>query len=84
MLQVQFLVYLTQLWIKQVLANRPDIVREDYMIELCILQDDVPPFPNQVHINILSQKNKTYMPLRFLDGHQQTVLLIYVFLFHSE
>lgn len=32
----------------QVLANRPDIIREDYMNELCILQDDVPPFPNEV------------------------------------
>lgn len=30
----------------QVLANRPDIVREDYMNELCVLQDDVPPFPD--------------------------------------
>ena len=28
----------------QVLASRPDIVREDYMDELCVLQDDVPPF----------------------------------------
>ena len=28
----------------QVLANRPDIVREDYMNELVVLQDDVPPF----------------------------------------
>lgn len=33
---------------KQVLANRPDIIREDYMNELCILQDDVPSFPNEV------------------------------------
>lgn len=34
----------------QVLASRPDIIREDYMNELCILQDDVPPFPDeQVH-----------------------------------
>jgi hypothetical protein len=33
----------------QVLANRPDIIREDYMSELCILQDDVPPFANQVY-----------------------------------
>jgi aarF domain-containing kinase len=33
----------------QVLANRPDIIREDYMNELCILQDDVPPVPNQVY-----------------------------------
>lgn len=38
--------YLSSIW--QVLANRPDIIREDYMNELCILQDDVPPFPNQV------------------------------------
>ncbi|KAF2283542.1 hypothetical protein GH714_011923 [Hevea brasiliensis] len=32
----------------QFLANRPDIIREDYMNDLCILQDDVPPFPKQV------------------------------------
>jgi predicted unusual protein kinase regulating ubiquinone biosynthesis (AarF/ABC1/UbiB family) len=30
----------------QVLANRPDILREDYMNELCVLQDDVPSFPD--------------------------------------
>ena len=30
----------------QVLASRPDILREDYMNELCTLQDDVPPFPD--------------------------------------
>ncbi|CAN1825464.1 Protein ACTIVITY OF BC1 COMPLEX KINASE 1, chloroplastic [Linum perenne] len=35
----------------QVLANRPDIIREDYMNELCILQDDVPSFPNQARTN---------------------------------
>lgn len=32
----------------QVLANRPDIIREDYMNELCVLQDDVPAFANEV------------------------------------
>ena len=32
----------------QVLASRPDIVREDYMNELCTLQDDVPSFPDQL------------------------------------
>ena len=31
----------------QVLASRPDIVREDYMNELCTLQDDVPSFPDK-------------------------------------
>lgn len=40
----------------QVLANRPDIIREDYMNELCILQDDVPAFPNQVAFNIIEEE----------------------------
>ena len=34
----------------QVLASRPDIVREDYMEELCVLQDDVPSFPDPLVI----------------------------------
>ncbi|XP_020696483.1 protein ACTIVITY OF BC1 COMPLEX KINASE 1, chloroplastic-like [Dendrobium catenatum] len=40
----------------QVLANRPDIIREDYMNELCILQDDVPPFPNQEAFDIIEEE----------------------------
>ncbi|KAL6533716.1 Protein ACTIVITY OF BC1 COMPLEX KINASE 1, chloroplastic [Orobanche hederae] len=40
----------------QVLANRPDIIREDYMNELCFLQDDVPPFPNQVAFDIIEEE----------------------------
>ncbi|KAL5719497.1 Protein ACTIVITY OF BC1 COMPLEX KINASE 1 [Ranunculus cassubicifolius] len=40
----------------QVLANRPDIIREDYMSELCILQDDVPPFPNKVAFAIMEEE----------------------------
>ncbi|THU51336.1 hypothetical protein C4D60_Mb06t29940 [Musa balbisiana] len=40
----------------QVLANRPDIIREDYMNELCILQDDVPPFPSQVAFAIIEEE----------------------------
>ncbi|XP_058086884.1 protein ACTIVITY OF BC1 COMPLEX KINASE 1, chloroplastic [Magnolia sinica] len=40
----------------QVLANRPDIIREDYMNELCILQDDVPPFPNQEAFSIIEEE----------------------------
>lgn len=39
-------------FIIQVLANRPDIIREDYMNELCVLQDDVPAFPNEVLCSI--------------------------------
>lgn len=40
----------------QVLANRPDIVREDYMNELCILQDDVPAFPNEIAFKIIEEE----------------------------
>ncbi|KAJ7563673.1 hypothetical protein O6H91_03G120400 [Diphasiastrum complanatum] len=40
----------------QVLANRPDIIREDYMNELCILQDDVPSFPNQEAFAIIEDE----------------------------
>jgi hypothetical protein len=32
----------------QNLGNRPDLVRADYMDELCALQDRVPPFDNSV------------------------------------
>eukprot|EP00850_Spirogloea_muscicola_P005063 SM000022S07277 [mRNA] locus=s22:935488:939496:+ [translate_table: standard] len=35
----------------QVLANRPDIVREDFMNELCVLQDDVPAFSSKASCN---------------------------------
>lgn len=48
--------------IGQVLANRPDIVREDYMNELCTLQDDVPAFPSEVSLNPLLQ-NQDSCPL---------------------
>ncbi|KAK9129085.1 hypothetical protein Syun_017882 [Stephania yunnanensis] len=40
----------------QVLANRPDIIREDYMNELCILQDDVPSFPSEVAFSIIEEE----------------------------
>ena len=30
------------------LASRPDIVRADYMEELCTLQDDVPSFADDI------------------------------------
>jgi len=37
----------------QVLANRPDIVREDYMNELTVLQDNVPSFPDEQAMRII-------------------------------
>jgi len=40
----------------QVLANRPDIVRADYMEQLTKLQDDVPPFPNSKAFDIMEQE----------------------------
>uniref|UniRef100_A0A7S0R3S3 Protein kinase domain-containing protein n=1 Tax=Pyramimonas obovata TaxID=1411642 RepID=A0A7S0R3S3_9CHLO len=39
----------------QVLANRPDVLRADYMNELVILQDDVPAFPNEEAMSIIEQ-----------------------------
>ncbi|GAQ90183.1 ABC1 family protein [Klebsormidium nitens] len=40
----------------QVLANRPDIVREDYMNELCILQDNVPAFPDKEAFDMIERE----------------------------
>lgn len=39
----------------QVLANRPDILREDFMNELCVLQDDVPPFSDEQAMQIIEE-----------------------------
>ncbi|KAL6763578.1 ABC1 family-domain-containing protein [Haematococcus lacustris] len=52
------LTYLGPSFIKagQVLANRPDIVREDYMNELCVLQDDVPSFPDAQAFAIIEEQ----------------------------
>ena len=40
----------------QVLANRPDIVRADYMEQLCKLQDDVPAFPSEEAFAIMQRE----------------------------
>jgi len=39
----------------QVLANRPDIMRSDYMEELTVLQDDVPPFADEEAFRIMEE-----------------------------
>jgi len=39
----------------QVLANRPDIIRADYMDELTKLQDQVPPFPSAIAFAIMEK-----------------------------
>ena len=51
----ELLVVLGPCYIKagQVLANRPDIIRQDYMDELCVLQDDVPSFPDAAAFEII-------------------------------
>eukprot|EP00898_Chlorokybus_atmophyticus_P004037 jgi/Chlat1/4634/Chrsp3S05594 len=53
----QMLVKLGPSFIKagQVLANRPDIIRDDYMNELCRLQDDVPAFPSRQAYEIIEE-----------------------------
>ncbi|RVX17400.1 Protein activity of BC1 complex kinase 1, chloroplastic [Vitis vinifera] len=57
----------------QVLANRPDIIREDYMNELCILQDDVPPFPNQVAFAIIEEELGQPLEAIFSKISSQTI-----------
>lgn len=57
----------------QVLANRPDIIREDYMNELCILQDDVPPFPNQVAFSIIEEELGRPLEMVFSKISSQTI-----------
>ena len=47
------------------LASRPDIVREDYMNELCTLQDDVPSFPDtevSCHCLLLERAGACHLP----------------------
>lgn len=69
------LCYLGPSFIKagQVLANRPDIIREDYMNELCILQDDVPPFPNQVAFAIIEEELGQPLEAVFSKISSQTI-----------
>ncbi|KAL6003921.1 Protein ACTIVITY OF BC1 COMPLEX KINASE 1, chloroplastic [Asimina triloba] len=57
----------------QVLANRPDIIREDYMNELCILQDDVPPFPNEVAFSIIEEELKQPLEKVFSKISSRTI-----------
>ncbi|KAL1210446.1 Protein ACTIVITY OF BC1 COMPLEX KINASE 1 [Cardamine amara subsp. amara] len=57
----------------QVLANRPDIIREDYMNELCILQDDVPPFPNEVAFQIIEEELGQPLEALFSKISSQTI-----------
>ncbi|KAF7817190.1 protein ACTIVITY OF BC1 COMPLEX KINASE 1, chloroplastic isoform X1 [Senna tora] len=57
----------------QVLANRPDIIREDYMNELCILQDDVPPFPNQIAFDIIEEELGQPLEAVFSKISSQTI-----------
>lgn len=47
----------------QVLASRPDIVRADYMEELCTLQDDVPSYSDAV---VSSSSTLTQAPQVFM------------------
>ena len=39
----------------QVLANRPDIIRADYMDELTKLQDKVPPFSSDIAFKMMEE-----------------------------
>lgn len=53
----------------QVLANRPDVLRADYMTELCILQDNVPAFPNQEAFAIIEVKAPSFAAVVCFPHH---------------
>jgi predicted unusual protein kinase regulating ubiquinone biosynthesis (AarF/ABC1/UbiB family) len=51
----QLLTYLGPTFIKigQALSTRPDLVRQEYLEELTLLQDKLPPFPNHLALAII-------------------------------
>jgi predicted unusual protein kinase regulating ubiquinone biosynthesis (AarF/ABC1/UbiB family) len=40
----------------QALSTRPDLVRRDYLEELTLLQDQLPPFPNELAFALIEQE----------------------------
>ncbi len=40
----------------QALSTRPDLIRKDFLSELIKLQDQLPPFPNEIAFNILEKE----------------------------
>jgi predicted unusual protein kinase regulating ubiquinone biosynthesis (AarF/ABC1/UbiB family) len=56
----QILTHLGPTFIKvgQALSTRPDLVRKDFLEELIKLQDQLPPFDNQIAFNIIETELK--------------------------
>lgn len=46
----------------QALSTRPDLIRKDYLDELTKLQDQLPPFPNHIAINIIESSLENSIP----------------------
>jgi predicted unusual protein kinase regulating ubiquinone biosynthesis (AarF/ABC1/UbiB family) len=46
----------TYIKVGQALSTRPDLVRVDYLEELTKLQDQLPPFPNQIAFQIIAEE----------------------------
>lgn len=42
----------------QALSTRPDLIRKDFLEELTKLQDQLPPFPNEIAFNIIESELK--------------------------
>jgi predicted unusual protein kinase regulating ubiquinone biosynthesis (AarF/ABC1/UbiB family) len=55
---LQLLTYLGPTFIKvgQALSTRPDLIRKDFLEELVKLQDQLPPFPTAIALNIIKSE----------------------------
>lgn len=55
---LQLLTYLGPTFIKvgQALSTRPDLIRKDFLEELVKLQDQLPPFPTAIALNIIQSE----------------------------
>jgi predicted unusual protein kinase regulating ubiquinone biosynthesis (AarF/ABC1/UbiB family) len=61
--------------IGQALSTRPDLVRQDYLEQLTLLQDQLPAFETQEALPLLSVNYSALLKMRFKKFRQSPLLL---------